>query len=84
MSHIAIICVSSLLSRFFLGRNAAHRDDAEAEIAHLVEDAVQGWLVGQHAGQDRLATVVVDAQPFEPLRPAANGRYAIAPTRHAS
>jgi hypothetical protein len=54
-------CVSSsLLPWLLLWGNAAHRDDAEAEIAHLVEDPVQGRLIGQRAGQDGLATLVVD------------------------
>jgi hypothetical protein len=53
-------CVSSLLSCLAFGRNAAHRDDGEAEIAHLVEDPVQGRLIGQRAGEDGLATLVVD------------------------
>jgi pimeloyl-ACP methyl ester carboxylesterase len=52
-----------LLSCFFPGRDAAHRGDGEAEIAHPVEDAVQGRLIGQGAGQERLATLVVDSHP---------------------
>jgi hypothetical protein len=49
-----------LLSCFFLGRKAAHHDDAESEIAHLVEDSVQGRLIGQRAGQDGLTTLPLD------------------------
>jgi hypothetical protein len=68
---------SSLLSCVFLGRKAAHGDDAEAEVAHLVEDAMQGRLVGQRAREDGLAALVVDSHhPGSRARaPTARGAH---------
>jgi hypothetical protein len=52
-------------------REAPQGDDAEAEIAHFVEDSVEGRLIGQYAGQNGIATLVLDLQTFEPFRPGA-------------
>jgi len=47
-----------------------HGDQGQPEVADLVQQPVQGGLVGYLAGDDRLAAVVVDLEPLEPGRPA--------------
>src|SRR5262245_33751912 len=48
----------------------AHGHDDQAEVAHPVQQAVQGGLVRHRAGDDRLAVVAGDLEAFEPGRPA--------------
>src|SRR6201987_4252597 len=48
----------------------AHGNDDQAEVAHPVQQAVQGGLVRHRAGDDRLAVVTGDLEALEPGRPA--------------
>src|SRR6476659_4071724 len=48
----------------------AHGNDDQAEVAHPVQQAVQGGLVRHRAGDDRLAVLTGDLKALEPGRPA--------------
>src|ERR1700759_5785471 len=48
----------------------AHGDDDQAEVAHPIQQAVQGGLVRHRAGDDRLAVVTGNLEALEPGRPA--------------
>src|ERR1700759_1425975 len=48
----------------------ADGNDDQAEVAHPVQQAVQGGLIRHRAGDDRLAVVTGDLEALEPGRPA--------------
>src|SRR5215468_10564826 len=56
--------------RWSIWVESPHRDQDEAEIAHLVQRPVQGGLIGQRPGNDRLAAVTDEVHVLEPGGPA--------------
>src|SRR6266699_2014632 len=52
------------------GFEPAYGNEDQAEVAHPVQQPVQGSLVRHRAGDDRLAVVTGDVEALEPGRPA--------------
>jgi hypothetical protein len=53
-----------------IGTEPAYRNQDQPEVADPVQQPVQGGLVRDRAGDDRLAVVTADRQALEPGRPA--------------
>src|SRR5262249_26297565 len=63
-------CLRNLNSSHRARRDPRHRDQRQAQIATLRQQAVQRGLVGDRPGEDRLAARLVrDPHAVEPLRP---------------
>ena len=60
---------SAISGLLFIGLDASHADDGQAEISNLVEDPVQCRLIWKRAGENGGVAQDLDLQAIEPIRP---------------